>query len=102
MSTPLRTDRQRYYHLFSLVCEDLPVGLVDAVVQQGHEAPASQLLAVRNARKPHLSWLIDLVRAGLPNFEIPASLLPAERALAGRKTGQQPPASGGRPSRGPA
>ena len=76
MHAPLTTDRQRYYHLFSLVVEDLPTGLVDALVQSGHKAPASQLLAVRNGRKPHLPWLIEMLEQGLPQFPIPAECRP--------------------------
>ena len=77
MHAPLTTDRQKYYQLMALVCEDLPTTTIDTLVRQGHEASAEQLRAVRQSRKTHLGWLIDLVRVGLPDFVIPATLLPA-------------------------
>ncbi|MDO7875513.1 hypothetical protein Q5H93_12285 [Hymenobacter sp. ASUV-10] len=76
MHAPLTTPRQQYYQLMALVCEDLPTTAVDTLVRQGHEATAEQLRAVRQSRKTHLGWLIDLVRVGLPDFVIPAELLP--------------------------
>lgn len=77
MLAPLTTDRQKYYQLMALVCEDLATTAIDALVRRGHPATAAQLTAVRHARKAHLQWLIDLVRVGLPKFAIPAELLPA-------------------------
>ncbi|MGI4866133.1 MAG: hypothetical protein ACRYFZ_19570 [Janthinobacterium lividum] len=76
MHAPLTTERQKYYQLMALVCEDLATTAIDALVRQGHPATAAQLIAVRHARKAHLQWLIDLVRAGLPSFVIPLDLLP--------------------------
>jgi len=32
--------------------------------------------AKATSRKPHLTWLIDLIHIGLPDFQIPAQLLP--------------------------
>ena len=78
MHAPLSTDRQKYYQLMALVCEDLPTTAIDALVRSGHEASSAQLTAVRQCRKVHLPWLIDLVRAGLPAFVIPLDLLPAK------------------------
>jgi len=77
MHAPLTTDRQRFYHLMALVCEDLPTTALDALVRSGHAATAEQLRAVKQCRKVSLPWLIDLVRVGLPDFPIPAQLLPA-------------------------
>ena len=76
MHEPLSTDRQRYYQLMALVCEDLATSAIDALVRKGHAATTSQLTAVRHARKVNLPWLLDLVREGLPDFPIPAHLLP--------------------------
>lgn len=76
MHAPLSCDRQRFYHLMSLVCEDLPSNTVDTLVRAGHEATTEQLRAVRQCRKVHLPWLLDLVRVGLPKFSIPAEVLP--------------------------
>jgi hypothetical protein len=80
MKEPLSTNRQRFYHLYSLVCEDFPPGLVDKMIQEGHEAKPSDLLNVRNGRKPHLPWLIGMVKRGIPQFPIPANLQPIMQA----------------------
>ena len=77
MHAPLSTDRQKYFQLMALVCEDLPTTAIDALVRNDHEASSAQLTAVRQCRKVHLPWLIDLVKAGLPNYVIPLDLLPA-------------------------
>ena len=62
----------------ALVCEDLPTTAIDALVRNDHEASSAQLTAVRQCRKVHLPWLIDLVKAGLPDFKIPPNVLPAK------------------------
>ena len=80
MHEPLSTDKQRYYQLMALVCEDLATSAIDALVRKGHVATAAQLTAVRHARKVNLPWLLDLVREGLPAFQIPAQLLPVPPA----------------------
>lgn len=76
MQASLSTDRQKYYQLMALVCEDLTTAAIDALVRSGHEASTAQLTAIRSGRRIDLPWLIDLVRAGLPDFTIPAVLLP--------------------------
>ena len=83
MHAPLSTERQKYYQLMALVCEDLPTTAIDTLVRQGHRATAEQLRAVRQSRKTHLPWLIDLVEVGLPDFRIPAELRPLLAAQAG-------------------
>jgi hypothetical protein len=76
MCDPLSTDRQKYFQLIALVCENLPTTAIDMLVRSGHEASSAQLTAVPQCRKVHLPW-IDLVRAGLPSYVIPLDLLPA-------------------------
>ena len=76
MQGPLSTDKQKYYHLMALVCEDLATTTIDQLVRGGHHATTAQLTAVRQGRRIDLPLLIDLVRAGLPQFPIPAELLP--------------------------
>ncbi|HEX8659202.1 MAG TPA: hypothetical protein VF690_16805 [Hymenobacter sp.] len=73
------TDKQKYYHLLALVCEQLPTTAVDEVVRSGHEAGATKLMSVRHGRIINLPWLVDLVRVGMPTFSIPQDLFPAER-----------------------
>ncbi|MBF9239494.1 hypothetical protein I2I05_19025 [Hymenobacter sp. BT683] len=75
------TDRQKYFHLLALVCEDLHASAVDVAVRGGHEASSVKLMGVRHGRYIKLAWLIDLVRIGLPDFSIPAELLPAEKQV---------------------
>lgn len=76
MRPPLSTNKQKYYHLLSLVSEDLPTAVIDTLVRSGHEATTATLTAVRQGRKIDLDLLLDLVRIGLPDFAIPAELLP--------------------------
>lgn len=77
MHASLSTDRMKYYHLLALVCEDLATATIDALVRGGHHATTAQLTAVRQGRRIDLPLLVDLVQAGLPQFAIPAELLPA-------------------------
>ena len=60
----------------SLVCEDLPASASDTLARSEHPATYEQLRAVRQSRKIDLPWLLDLVRVGLPDFSIPAEVLP--------------------------
>lgn len=76
MHQPLSTEKMKYYQLMALVCEDLPTKVNDALVRAGHEATSEELRAVRQGRKINLLWLIDMVRKGLPDYSIPAELLP--------------------------
>jgi hypothetical protein len=71
------TERQKYLRLLSLVIEDLPSSAVDAAVRAGYPAPASMLANVRIARVMNLLHLVALIGYGLPNYQIPADLLPA-------------------------
>jgi|GEM_PF-2340209 len=82
MLAPLTTDRQKYYYLMSLVCEDLQgaTRAIDFMIRSGHVATSAQLTAVRVGRSPNLAWLIDLVRECLPQFSIPEEVLPAATA----------------------
>lgn len=79
MHAPLSKDRQKYFALMALVCEDLSPSAtkaIDRMVKNNHEASSAQLTAVRNGRSPNLGWLIDLVHESLPDFSIPEELLP--------------------------
>ncbi len=79
MHAPLEKERQRYFALLALVCEDLSPSAtkaIDRMVRAGHAATSAQLTAVRNGRSPNLAWLIDLVRESLPHFAIPDELQP--------------------------
>ena len=71
------TEKQKFYRLLSLVCEDLPTGSINAALSGGYEANAVQLMHVRQGRIINLPHLVALVTYGLPGFAIPADLLPA-------------------------
>jgi len=76
MTPALSTDKMRYYQLLALVCEDLHTSAIDALVRSDHAASTATLTAVRQGRKIDLVLLLDLVRIGLPDFVIPAEVLP--------------------------
>ena len=71
------TEKQKYYRLMSLICESLSGSAVDALVRAGYPLGTTVLTQVRYGRTINLPALIDLVHAGLPDFQIPAELLPA-------------------------
>lgn len=71
------TEKQKFYRLLSLVCEDLPTGAINAALAAGYEANAVQLLHVRQGRTINLPHLVALITHGLPQFAIPVDLLPA-------------------------
>jgi len=71
------TERQKYLRLLSIVIEDLPTSAIDALIRDDYKSSASMLNNVRIGRSHHLGHLVALVRIGLPNYQIPAELLPA-------------------------
>jgi hypothetical protein len=71
------TERQKYLRLLSMVIEDLPTSAIDTAVRAGYPAPATMLANVRIARVMNLEHLVALIGYGLPEFQIPAELLPA-------------------------
>lgn len=44
MLAPPTTNRQKYYQLTALVCEDLATTAINALVRQGHQATAARVL----------------------------------------------------------
>lgn len=71
------TDKQKYYALQSLICEQLQPSAIDALVAKDYPLTYAQLIQVRNGRSINLPALIALVEAGLPGYAIPAELRPA-------------------------
>jgi len=72
------TEKQKFYHLYAEVCEQLPTSAIDALVRSGFsEASSVQLVQVRQGRQINLPWLIKLVEVGLPSYQIPDELRPA-------------------------
>ena len=70
------TERQKYLRLLSIVIEDLPSSAVDTAVRAGYPAPTTMLNNVRIGRVMNLEHLVALVGFGLPNYVVPAELLP--------------------------
>ena len=71
------TEKQKYYRLLSMVCEDLPIGAINQAIASGYDVTATRLMHVRQGRINHLGHLVKLIELGLPKFHIPAELLPA-------------------------
>ncbi|WP_151087354.1 hypothetical protein [Hymenobacter baengnokdamensis] len=74
------TEREKYFSLQALVCEKLPY----YAAQLAAKAEAGTLTRMQNVKAGKvisLADLVALVRHALPDFEIPAHLLPevAER-----------------------
>lgn len=79
LSNSSMTSKQKYFRLLSHVCEALPTSAVDAVLRADRDYPlgATALAQVRVGRTINLKALVALVRASLPDFQIPEELLPA-------------------------
>jgi hypothetical protein len=74
------TEKQKFYRLLSEVCEDLPTSAINAAIAGGYDAPAVQLVHVRQGRIINLPHLVALITYGMPDFRIPTELLPAATA----------------------
>ena len=72
------TERQKYLTLLGLVIEDLPGNAVDATLRAGYSASSDLLNEARTSRLMNLEYLVALVDFGLPHYQIPPELLPAE------------------------
>nr|GFC53141.1 hypothetical protein [Tanacetum cinerariifolium] len=77
------TPKEKYFGLLSLVCEKLPTSAIDALAKKtDYPLGATALAQVRVGRTINLHALVDLIGVGLPDFEIPEHLRPAEPVLA--------------------
>lgn len=76
------TDKQKYYHLLGEVCEAMPSSAVDSAIRAGygqeHKSASTRLHHVKQGKVASLTDLLALVRFSMPNYEVPASLLPEE------------------------
>lgn len=70
------TERQKYLHLLAEVIEDLPTSSIDTAVRAGYAASTMLLSNVRMGRAVNLPHLVALIKYGLPDYRIPAHLLP--------------------------
>jgi hypothetical protein len=72
----MRPDKQQFHELQSLVCDLLPYYAAALTVAAGYPAKLSRLQNVKAGKIISLADLVALVRHSLPDFEIPAHLLP--------------------------
>jgi hypothetical protein len=70
------SEKSKYFQLLSMVCDKLPTSAVDALVKKEYPLGATSLSQVRIGRTINLPALIELIKVGLPDFAIPAELLP--------------------------
>jgi hypothetical protein len=76
------TDKQKYYHLLGEVCEAMPSSAVDSTIRSGYgreyASASTRLHHVRQGKVASLPDLVAMVRASMPQYGIPAHLLPAD------------------------
>lgn len=81
------TDKQKYYRLLAEVCETMPSSAVDSAIRagygQGFVSASTRLNHVKQGKVASLPDLLALIRTSMPEFEVPAHLLPAEQAIVG-------------------
>ena len=74
-------EKEKFYLLFALVCTKLPRYAVDRALQAGYgkdyEGASVRLTNVKNGKVADLSDLCALIKYSMPEFDIPARLLPA-------------------------
>jgi hypothetical protein len=73
-------EKQKFYLLLALVCLKLPHYAVDRTIQAGYgsqyKSAAVRLGNVKLGKVPDLNDLCALIRYSMPEFDIPARLLP--------------------------
>ncbi|MDO7849198.1 hypothetical protein Q5H92_22735 [Hymenobacter sp. M29] len=74
------TEKQKYYALQALVCEALPYYAAATTISAGHKASLTRLQNVKQGKAISLTDLVAMVKHSLPDFKIPAHLLPEEAA----------------------
>ncbi|MCA8830500.1 hypothetical protein [Hymenobacter pini] len=74
------TEKQKYYALLALVCEDLPHFAVDRAIRAGYgqqyASASTRLSHVKQGKVACLPDLLALVEHSLPEFAVPAHLRP--------------------------
>jgi hypothetical protein len=73
--------KEKYYLLMAMVCLKIPRNAVTKAIQGGYgdQYPnaAARLDNVKLGKVPDLNDLIALIKYSMPDFDIPARLLPA-------------------------
>ncbi|UOR06717.1 hypothetical protein MUN82_06360 [Hymenobacter aerilatus] len=76
------TEKQKFYHLLGDVCEDMPHYAVDTAIRAGYgqqyASASTRLQHVKQGKVACLPDLVALVEHSMPDFSIPAHLLPAQ------------------------
>ncbi|QNE38593.1 hypothetical protein F1C16_03010 [Hymenobacter sp. NBH84] len=75
------TEKQKYFALQALVCEELPPYAVDMAIRAGYgkqyESASRRLAHVKQGKVANLADLLALVQHSMPRFNVPEYLLPA-------------------------
>jgi hypothetical protein len=78
------TEKQKYYHLLGEVCEDMPSSAVDSAIRAGygqeHKSASTRLHHVKQGKVASLTDLVALIRYSMPDYQVPAHLLPEAAA----------------------
>ncbi len=74
-------EKEKFYSLLALVCMKMPRYAVEITVRAGYgeelgPAAAKHLYNIKQGKVVNLAALVALVRHSLPEFKIPAHLLP--------------------------
>lgn len=76
------TEKQKYFALQALVCEDMPHYAVDTAIRAGYgrqyTVVSTRLQHVKQGKVASLPDLVALIEYSMPKFHIPAQLLPAQ------------------------
>ncbi|HEX8506518.1 MAG TPA: hypothetical protein VF630_14220 [Hymenobacter sp.] len=87
------TDRQKYYHLLGEVCELMPSSAVDSAIRAGYgrafKSASTRLHHVKQGKVASLPDLLALIEHSMPDYEVPAHLLPADGPAVGAPLFQQ-------------
>lgn len=74
MQLKLETEKQKFYHLYAEVCEDLPGDFVNPMWEAGCRVSPGRLQHIRYGRTVDLNTLVAMIKVCLPNYTIPAEL----------------------------
>lgn len=74
------TEKEKYYHLLGEVCEKMPSSAVDSAIRAGygqeHKSASTRLHHVKQGKVVSLADLLALIRYSMPDYQVPAPLLP--------------------------
>jgi hypothetical protein len=87
------TNKQRFYYLLAEVCEKMPHYAADMAIRAGYleytKETHRRLSHVKQGKIASLPDLIALVQHSMPNYAIPARLLPVNELPQAQSDAQQ-------------